>query len=411
LEIRRLDAPWLNEEPLRAVFSALGAPETDVRAVGGCVRDGILGRAVRDIDLATPDVPDTVIERLEKAGLKAVPTGLEHGTVTAVFDGRGFEITTLRKDTACDGRHADVEFTKDWREAAARRDFTFHAMSMRPTGEVFDFFGGWEDAERGAVVFVGDPADRIQEDYLRILRFFRFYAHYGRCAADPGTLEACHTYRAQLKKLSAERVRNELVKMLTADEPAETVRMMSDTGVLAVVLPEAKNLDVFDNLIAAEGAASFQNCAPDWRRRWVALVPGGSGDVAKRLHMSNADRAAMRALEEAALHVPVDQSILAMNTFLYRYAPSAVDAALIASARAGRPDGALWPDLVKAARDWAQPDFPVSGAELTQLGIPEGPQIGDILRNLEDRWIASGFTDSKAVLLDYARAEAAKKGG
>ena len=402
---RLLHALWLQSPQLQAVLSALGSPATDVRAVGGCVRDTLLGRDVRDIDLATPDIPDVVVDKLTAAGLKAVPTGLDHGTVTAVADGQGFEITTLRKDTSCDGRHAAVEFTTDWHEDAARRDFTFNALSMTPSGQVFDFFGGWEDAQAGRVRFVGDPADRIQEDYLRILRFFRFQAHYGRCTPDPETLEACREYKTGLSGLSADRVRTELMKLLSAPDPSGALHLMNEAGVLGLVIPGMPDARAVARLVALEHSVSQADQevrAALWVRRWCALVPGHDATVAKRFHMSRQDASSLRALSDAVSALPAGPDEAQWRSFLYQHHATAGDAILVAAAQLPRTDPMRVGADYKRACVWRQPVFPVTGRDLKSLGFAPGAALGQTLATLEQQWVASGFTQSRDDLLRSA---------
>ena len=231
-------APWLPAADTRAVLEALMADGKPARLVGGCVRDALAGRPVTDVDIATPETPPRVIDLLRAAGLKAVPTGVEHGTVTAVVRGKPFEVTTLRRDVTTDGRHAVVAFTDDWTEDAARRDFTMNALSADPDGRVHDPFDGVADLAAGRVRFVGEARARIREDVLRILRFFRFHAHYGKGAPDADGLAACRELAPLLPRLSAERVATELLKLLKAPDAAATVRMMREAGILAPILAE-----------------------------------------------------------------------------------------------------------------------------------------------------------------------------
>jgi len=405
---RVLDAPWLESRPLLKVLSALGAPATDVRAVGGCVRDTVLGRAVTDIDLATPDLPTTVIDKLEAAGLKAVPTGIDHGTITAVAEGQGFEVTTLRKDTACDGRHAAVEFTQDWREDATRRDFTINAMSMRPTGEVFDFFDGWRDAESGRIKFVGEPADRIQEDFLRILRFFRFLAHYGRVDPDPATVSACHEHRSRLAALSADRIRNEMVKLLSARDPSAALLLMQETDVLTEVVPGETDAGAVARLIALEAHLRVEGNLQDqdsWFGRWCALVPDHTADVADRLHMSKRDAASLQALHDASQAVPSGDEESTWRDFLYTHHDVAADAVLVAAARAQSIEMDAIAGSHARCLEWRQPTFPITGRDLQDLGFESGVALGQMLKRLERQWLDSGFNQTRDDLLRTAATE------
>ncbi|MGF1609026.1 MAG: CCA tRNA nucleotidyltransferase, partial [Kiloniellales bacterium] len=270
--------PWMTASETRAVADALTAEGGEVRFVGGCVRDAVAGRPVKDIDIATADPPERVIALLEAAGLTAVPTGLAHGTVTAVSGGRPFEITTLRVDVETYGRHARVAFTDDWEADAARRDFTFNAMSCGLDGSLYDPFGGREDLTAGRVRFVGEAEARIREDYLRLLRFFRFQAHYGRAAPDPEGLAAARALAPRLESLSGERLRNELLRLLQAPEPVAVCRIMLASGVFAAFLPEARALERLAALIAVEpdgrlpGEELSENEPPDALRRLAALL-------------------------------------------------------------------------------------------------------------------------------------------
>jgi poly(A) polymerase len=264
--IERIDPPsWAAERVVAAVLAALGADGAVVRFVGGCVRDTLLARPIGDIDIATPDPPDTVLTLLEAAAIKAVPTGIAHGTITAVVPPRHFEITTLRRDVETFGRHARVAFTDDWAADAARRDFTMNALFLDAAGRVFDPVGGLADLRAGRVRFVGDAAARIREDVLRLLRFYRFHAHYGRGAPDAAARRACRELSALLPGLSGERVATELFKLLAAPDPVPTIDLMAEDGVLAVLLPEARRRDRLAGLVVLEDAA-------DPLRRLAALL-------------------------------------------------------------------------------------------------------------------------------------------
>ena len=282
----RIDPPeFLADPALRMVLAAL--PEA--RLVGGAVRDALAGRPVADIDLATPRLPDAIVQALAQAGIRAVPTGIAHGTITAVAGGRGFEVTTLRRDVETDGRHASVAFTDDWRVDAARRDFTINAMSMTADGAVFDYFSGIADLRAGVVRFVGDPATRIAEDYLRILRFFRFFARYGTGEPDPAALAAIRAGLGGLAILSVERVWSELQRILAAPDPSDAIARMAELGVLAAVLPEGTDPQALARLVAAGAPA-------DPLLRLAALLTGDADALAIRLKLSTAERERLLAL-------------------------------------------------------------------------------------------------------------------
>ena len=397
-------ASWMSAAPVQLVFNALGAPATDVRLVGGCVRDAVLSRPIKDIDIATPDEPHIVIEKLERAGLKVVPTGLAHGTVTAVADGKPFEITTLRKDTACDGRYAAVEFTTDWVEDASRRDFTFNALSLRQDGELFDPFGGVDDARAGRVRFVGDPRDRIQEDYLRILRYFRFIALYGADAPDPDILSACSALRGGLASLSTERVRDEFTKLLSAPDPLAALSAMANIDILTELFPEAGPVESLGSLVSAErefGLALDDNI---WRNRWVMLFDQEAPRVARRMKLSGKDTKRIEALSAAASEAISAFDAVSCNRFLHAFADAAdpgcpaAGAVLIASAREGGDGASSWSDLMDRVRRWQVGGFPLGGADVQRLGVEDGPRIGALLREVEQEWVDGGFVSTPADL-------------
>ena len=407
-----MNRDWLHTPEVVRLFEVLGAPSVDARAVGGCVRNAVMGLAVDEIDAATPEVPDAVMQRLAQAGVRAIPTGLAHGTVTALVGQRSFEITSLRRDTACDGRHAAVEFTTDWQEDARRRDFTFNAMSMRSDGTLFDYFEGATDAEAGRVRFVGDPADRIQEDYLRILRLFRFFAWYGRGSLDPATLAACRTHAGGLERLSAERVQMEIVKTLAASAPAPVLAVMKDCGVLQIVLPEVRDPDRLAALTRVESAVAAPT---DWRRRLAACVGVADAEaLAQRLKFSSADR--LRLMRLTATEPILDASTPPplMRAALYRHGSDVVyDRLLIgwahvrASAVAG--DDVRWCNQLELVAAWQPQALPVSGADVLALGIPQSPLVGEILAAVETWWMARDFAPSREDTLAELKKQAQKR--
>lgn len=378
------DAPWRHSAGLGLLCRTLGSDEGLVRLVGGAVRDGLAGQAVTDIDLATRLSPVEVIARLEAAKIKAVPTGLAHGTVTAVLSSGPIEITTLRRDVATDGRHATVAFTDDWQEDAARRDFTINALSADPfTGEVFDYFGGAEDLAQGRVAFIGDPLKRISEDHLRIMRFFRFHARYGRGAPDGAAITACAARANDLMALSRERIADELLKILALPDPGGVVTLMIGQGIFKPVLPEIRDAAPMIRLIARENQAGIGG---DPMRRLAALLAPETAlaeEIAARLKLSNAKRkrlacAAARMGEDAA-----DPKALAY----WVGHEGAIDRLLL-----GQGD-------TRALADWLAPAFPISGGAIVARGIKAGPDVARILKAVERQWVSEGFPDS-------ARAEA-----
>lgn len=378
------DAAWRHRAGLDRLCEVLGAHEGRVRFVGGAVRDTLLGIDVADIDLATTHAPDQVMALLKGDDIKAVPTGLAHGTITAVLAEGPIEVTTLRCDVETDGRHATVAFTGDWREDAARRDFTMNALYADPaSGEIFDYFGGLRDLEAGVVRFIGDPLQRIAEDHLRILRFFRFHARFGD-AIDAVGLEACTTRANDLMALSRERIAAELLRLLVARHAAHVVTLMVDNGIFAPVLPEIGNLPRFIRTASREAAVET---SPSAIRRLVALLPAGTvDDVGARLKLSNADRKRM---------VVAAQPLPTQDPFVLRYrlgATGAADQLLLSDL----PDAEVAAKLA-VIRDWDSPTLPLSGGALVAAGVRKGPDVARLLRQVEEQWIAEGFPDAARV--------------
>jgi poly(A) polymerase len=383
------DAPWRSRSGLARLLEALGADEGETRFVGGCVRDTLLGLDASDVDLATRLSPETVIERLGKARIKAVPTGIAHGTVTAVIGGAPVEVTTLRRDVSTDGRRATVAFTRDWREDAARRDFTINALSADPeTGEIFDYFGGRADLDAGLVRFIGDPLQRIAEDHLRILRFFRFHARFGRGAPDAAALQASAARANDLMALSRERIADELLKLLALPDPAPTVALMIAHGIFAPVLPEIAKAARLARLVEAERAAGI---APNAVRRLAALLPVDqevAASVAARLRLSR--RAAKRLVSaaEAALDGP--------ELLAYRIgSDEAVDRLLLHGEGGGK---------AKALETWQRPRLAIGGGDLIAMGLEAGPVVAATLQAIERDWAAAGFPADRAAVRAIARA-------
>jgi len=396
----RIPLPEVMTGPaVRAVIAALGAAGTEVRFVGGCVRDALAGRPVKDVDLATPDPPERSMALLRDAGLKAVPTGLAHGTVTAVAGGHGFEVTTLRVDVRTFGRHAEVAFTVDWRADAARRDFTFNAMSAAPDGVLHDYFDGRRDLADGRVRFVGEPATRIAEDYLRVLRYFRFVAHFARGAPDAAARAACAAAAGSLGRLSGERVRNELLKLLAAPDPLPALRLMAETGVLAAVLPEAQGFERLAALIAIDDG--------DPLRRLAALVGARDGGLAQRLRLSNAERD--RLIAAPSFDIAPDTTMPALRRRLYRAGGATTIDATLLSWAARRAAGAAAPTdsahgaLLAVARAWSRPTLPIKGRDAIAAGVERGPRVNALVSAIEDWWVEGDFAADRAACLAELR--------
>ncbi len=405
---------WMTAPETLAVLEALRADGTEVRFVGGCVRDALLRRPVSDVDIATPDPPERVIALLEAAGLKAVPTGLEHGTVTAVAGHRGFEVTTLREDVESYGRHAKVAFTDDWTADAARRDFTVNALYLAPDGTIYDAFGGLEDLEARRIRFVGRAADRIREDVLRLLRFFRFYAHFGTPPPDPEALEACAEFAHLVPELSAERVWAELRKLLSAPMPAPVLALMRDHGVLAHTLPEAVDIDRLDALTAIQDDLAAQDGtlptdAPDPVLRLAATLHGdvaGARALAERLRFSNAERDRLERIEAALPGFAPEDEPRKRRRLLYELGAGLYrDLVLLhwATRRAIAPvppeDVERHEDGLAAAAAWQRPVLPVKGRDALALGVPKGPRVGELIEAVERWWVEEDFRPGREACL------------
>lgn len=374
-------AEWTARADLAALFAAIDPEGGNARYVGGAVRDTLLGVPVNDIDVATRLHPEEVIARLAAAQIRSVPTGLAHGTVTAILPDGPVEITTLRRDVSTDGRRATVEFATEWQDDASRRDFTINALFADPrTLEVFDWFGGLEDLAARRLRFIGDAGQRIREDYLRILRYFRFQARFGSLPADSIAEQACRDLAPGMKGLSRERVGWEMLGLLGLPDPAPTVQRMAELGVLAEILPEASVAPLLP-LIESEQRAQV---APDALRRLAAMLPADSTlaeQVAARLRLSIAQR---RRLSTAAQRDDQPRNARALAYRLGR--AEAIDRLLLAG------------EGIAALEGWDVPALPLKGGEIVARGLAKGPEVARLLRAVEDRWVAEGFPDRERVL-------------
>jgi poly(A) polymerase len=366
-------AAWTRREDLAQLIATLGAGK--VRYVGGAVRDTLLGLEVKDIDLATVLVPEEVVALLKTAGIRTVPTGIEHGTVTALLADGPVEITTLRHDVSTDGRRATIAFAQDWQEDAARRDFTINALYADPaTGEVFDYFGGLDDLAARRVRFIGDARQRIREDHLRILRYFRFQARFGSQPPNKESQNACSELAATLKGLSRERIGMEMLSLLALPNPAPTVERMAELGVLAVVLPEASVAPLAE-LVAEE---QRQSIAPDPIRRLAALLPADKAravQVAARFRLSGVQKKRLACAAERDLGQSERPRALAYRLGM----DQALDRLLL-----------MGTDIAPLI-SWAVPRFPLKGGAIVARGIKAGPQVAQILRTIEEHWLAEDF--------------------
>lgn len=393
------DAAWLRGPPLVRVLSMLDGGGEQARVVGGAARNALMGLPPTDIDIATTALPEEVMRRAEAAGVRAVPTGIEHGTVTLVADGMPFEVTTLRQDVETFGRKARVAFGRDWQADAERRDFTMNALSITADGTVHDYVDGLADLEARRVRFIGDPARRIAEDCLRILRFFRFHAAYAEGAPDPAGLHAAIMARDGLAGLSRERVRAEVMKLLTARGAVETVATMTDAGLTTMVTGGVPLLDSFAAMAAIEADAGRH---PDAVRRLGALsvlVVEDAFRLRDRLRLFNAEHDRLAAMAQGWWRLSPALGAAGSEALLYRLGPDRfADRALLAWSRARDPRDPAWAHLTALPSRWTAPRFPLTSADFTARGVPRGPRLGAALRAAEAAWIAAGFPQDAAAL-------------
>ncbi|MCA2378845.1 CCA tRNA nucleotidyltransferase [Agrobacterium sp. 22-211-1] len=400
---------WFEKPALKRIFTLLNADGGEVRIVGGAVRNALMDLPVVDVDMATTLTPDVVVQRAKAAGIKAVPTGIEHGTVTLVIDGEGFEVTTLRRDVETNGRHAQVAFGTDWQTDAERRDLTINALYADEKGEIIDLIDGLPDVETRTVRFIGDAAMRISEDYLRILRFFRFFAHYGSGRPDADGLRASARAKDKLGTLSAERVWSELKKLLSARDPSRALLWMRQSGVLAEILPETEKwgIDAIHGLVATEQSLGW---AVDPMLRLAAIVPPDKerlAALATRLRLSKAEAGYLANWASAPVIDP-EMKETALDRLLYRRGVEGVKTRLklaLASARADLSAGdaamqkvARLSTLLTRAEKFKKPGFPLSGADVMAAGVESGPKVGEVLKSLEEKWIDVNFSLDRAAL-------------
>jgi poly(A) polymerase len=397
-----LDAPWLKSGPAGRVLALLNGGGEEARVVGGAVRNALLGIPVADIDIATTALPEEVIRRAGEAGIKSVPTGIEHGTVTLVLDKHPFEVTTLREDTETFGRKAKVVFGRDWMRDAERRDFTINGLSIDAAGIVHDYVGGLADIAGRRVRFIGNPTERIAEDYLRILRFFRIHAAYGAGEPDRVSYLACIGGRAGLASLSAERVRMEMLKLMIAPGAAGAIAAMAESGLLQQVIGGVAYTGTLGAMIEVEGMLGLP---ADAMRRLSALAVAVTEDarrVASRLRLSNAEARALDSMGHRWWRLAGMDEATAKRR-LYRLGPDAYrDRLMLAWARAGGGDAPDWRELAALPQRWSAPKFPLKAADFISRGIAEGPALGHVLTIAEDAWLAAGFPLEAAAIADIA---------
>jgi poly(A) polymerase len=392
-------APWRSSRLLSQIFKLAAAASGEARVVGGAVRNALLGMPINDVDVATDLLPEQIIDHATRAGISVYPTGIEHGTVTLGLDGETIEVTTLRRDIATDGRRAVVAFTRAWSEDALRRDFTINALSCDADGTVYDCVGGLDDIAKGRVRFIGDAHDRIREDYLRILRFFRFTAYYTAGACDAAGLAACTALKDGLHQLSAERISAEATKIVLSPRAAEMALIMDHAGILRAVIALTPRPDRLRRLMEIESALGIE---ADLIARLSALfmeIPADAETLASALRLSNAQRDALEASAEiSGAHTP-QATIEDAHRAIYKSGQDTFARAVrIAWARSGASaSDAAWHERAHVAAHWSAPRMPFSGGDVIALGIPPGPRVGRTLRAFEAWWIAENFPNDTNV--------------
>ncbi len=383
----------LNDKLALNILELLG----NARFVGGAVRDGLLGIHTNDIDIATSNKPDEVIKILKNNNIKTIPTGIKHGTVTAIINDRSFEITTLRRDTACDGRYAKVEFTDDWREDAARRDFTINAISIDKSGKIYDYFGGKKDLEKGIVRFIGNPEERILEDHLRILRFFRFYSYYGKDEIEPLGFESCKNHANKLQNISGERIKQEMLKLLSSTNPNNALNKMQEAGILDVIFDNKKILLPVTPILNSERELKTN---PDPIVRLSYLLHGNNVEqIIERFKFSNKESWLFETLVQNKILPTPDE--LSQKKLIKRFG-NEVFIKLILLGNALNKNAA-YKNMMELAQKWTVPEMPLKGEDLISIGINPGKKLGELLKLTEECWENSDFTLKKSDLLKLAQ--------
>ncbi len=409
--------PWMETGGVKRVLAAITADGKEARFVGGCVRDALLERPVKDVDIATPETPDRVMELLNAAGIKGLPTGIEHGTVTAIVGDETYQITTLRRDVSTDGRRATVAFTEDWRADAERRDFTFNTLSATPDGRVHDYFDGLQDLNNRVIKFVGHAGERIEEDRLRVLRFFRFIGTLGMRIGRTGDLESCIQAAPRLTELSGERIRDEIMKILSSEMHFDAVRMMRNHGILEHILPEIGEPAALARLKWLEtAAAGLESVRPDPIRRLACILDTddeGVESVCRNLVLTNKEKRRLKALHHPGWRANPDISAADFERVLQRLGPEItldlilIDWAhsLVESPRPPRGHADKRQALIARTGNWEAKEFPLSGHDVMALGIEEGPDVSRYLDAVEAWWEEGGFTADRAACLARLKQE------
>ncbi|MEL0107376.1 MAG: CCA tRNA nucleotidyltransferase [Rhodospirillaceae bacterium] len=401
----------------QTLLDALTADGTEVRFVGGCVRDAVANKTVEDVDLATPDPPETVIALLEAADITALPTGIHHGTVTAIVNDYKYEITTLRIDLMTDGRRAKVAYTDDWIADAARRDFTINTLSCTPDGNIYDPFHGLDDLGNKVVRFVGNARDRIEEDILRLLRYFRFYAAYGKHPPDKAALDACRIFAPKLPSLSAERIWREFRRILLGPNPEDVITLLRSERILDYVLPEAGPVGRLRMMSLLETKAiNIDSVKPDPIRRLAAALNPEKPDpksVAKHFKLSNKDAERLNAISTAQFVISVETTEDELRRLLYTYKINITrDVLLLIWAQelsTAENRGSLrtqaWLNHLSIIDTFEEPAFPLSGEDVLKLGIPSGRDVGTLLNAVENWWVSENFKASREACLNELKSQ------
>ncbi len=372
--------PWMTSPSIQRLFKAIPESENMLRFVGGCVRDAFIGKPVQDIDLATSYKPEDIMAFLKKAGIKVIPTGLAHGTVMAVIDGEGFEVTTLRRDDRTDGRHAIVTFTDNWEEDAARRDFTFNALYLKEDGEIYDPWGGIEDLKDGIVRFIGDANLRIQEDYLRLLRYFRFYARFAKHPPNEDTLQALISNKSGLEKISGERIHSELLRLLSNKDPLESLELMAKTGILEVITKQKKLGDVFINLLSIEQDLKIPPCPLTRLYSLIDQDPKRLNWIIQRYKFSNKESKWLHKLQDMIKEDPAKDIRLHLH-----FQGKDLTRAWFMSTLARGDNLPL--STFEVIENWEHKPFPITGQDLLKQGFTAGPDLGKELKKQEQAWV------------------------
>jgi tRNA nucleotidyltransferase/poly(A) polymerase len=391
-------ADWFRAPAVRRIFAILEEEGDEARIIGGAVRDALMGRPLGDLDFATTAAPDVVMRRAGAAGIKAVPTGIEHGTVTLVVEGEGHQVTTLREDIETDGRRAVVRFGRDWTADARRRDFTINALSVDSHGAVHDPLGGYGDVVARRIRFIGDPDQRIAEDRLRILRLFRFHAELEAGEPDPVGMAAAIRARNGIRELSAERVAQEMRRLVVAPGAVSTVTAMQEGGILPVVLGGIGYLGSFARLVDFEKAVGAASAVSLRLAGLAARVPEDAERVAARLKLANAERERMISALAAASELPAVPTERETRRLLYGFKAEAYRDGVALAAAWGGADAGDWAETYRLPERWTAPAFPLAGADVLAAGAARGPAVGEVLRTLEAWWIAEDFRPDKAAL-------------